>query len=32
MVTRIMKDLVNGGYITTKDKQIIINDRLPPAW
>jgi CRP/FNR family cyclic AMP-dependent transcriptional regulator len=32
MVSRIMKDLVNGGYITTKDKQIIINDRLPPAW
>ena len=31
MVSRIMKDLVNGGYITTKDKQIIYR-RLPPAW
>jgi CRP/FNR family cyclic AMP-dependent transcriptional regulator len=32
MVSRIMKDLTTGGYITVKDKKITINDRLPPRW
>jgi CRP/FNR family cyclic AMP-dependent transcriptional regulator len=32
MVSRIMKDLTTGGYITVKDKKITLNDRLPPRW
>lgn len=32
MVSRIMKDLTTGGYITVKDKKIVINDRLPARW
>jgi CRP/FNR family cyclic AMP-dependent transcriptional regulator len=32
MVSRIMKDLTIGGYITVKDKKIVINDRLPARW
>ena len=32
MVSRIMKDLVDGGYIKVKNKLITIPGRLPPAW
>lgn len=32
MVTRIMKDMVSGGYIESKNKQIRIKKKLPPAW
>jgi len=32
MVSRIMKDLAEGGYIKSEDKRITINERLPNAW
>lgn len=32
MVSRIMKDLIIGGYIEVKDKQIIIRNKLPHGW
>jgi CRP/FNR family cyclic AMP-dependent transcriptional regulator len=32
MVSRIMKDLEAGGYITIKNKKITINDKLPARW
>ena len=32
MVSRILKDLVSGGYITVKNKRYIINEKLPPGW
>ncbi len=32
MVSRIMKDLANGGYISVKQKRISITNRLPAAW
>ncbi len=32
MVTRILKDLTTGGYITMSDKAIVINEKLPPGW
>ena len=32
MVTRIMKDLVAGGYINVEGKNITINEKLPPGW
>ncbi len=32
MVSRILKDLVNGGYITIKNKMYTINEKLPPGW
>jgi CRP/FNR family cyclic AMP-dependent transcriptional regulator len=32
MVSRIMKDLQKGGYITSESKRIIINEKLPPGW
>jgi len=32
MVSRILRDLSLGGYITIKNKVITINDRLPNAW
>ena len=32
MVSRILKDLVNGGYITIKNKIYNINKKLPPGW
>jgi CRP/FNR family cyclic AMP-dependent transcriptional regulator len=32
MVTRIMKDLITGGYIEIKERQITIARRLPRAW
>lgn len=32
MVSRIMKDLTDGGYIQLKKKKIIICEKLPSAW
>jgi len=32
MVSRILKDLVSGGYITIKNKRFIINEKLPHGW
>ena len=32
MVSRILKDLSTGGYITIKNKNITINEKLPPGW
>lgn len=32
MVSRILKDLVSGGYITIKNKIFTINEKLPPGW
>jgi len=32
MVSRIMKDLQMGGYITSESKRIVINEKLPPGW
>ncbi|MBU3949052.1 MAG: Crp/Fnr family transcriptional regulator [Proteobacteria bacterium] len=32
MVTRIFKDLIYGGYISVKNKQITINKQLPYSW
>lgn len=32
MVSRILKDLSVGGYITVDRKRITINERLPAAW
>ncbi len=32
MVSRILKDLTIGGYITITNKTITINDKLPPGW
>lgn len=32
MITRIMKDLVAGGYVNNKNMRITIKKKLPPAW
>lgn len=32
MVSRIMKDLTRGGYISTEGQQIRVEKKLPPAW
>lgn len=32
MVSRIMKDLITGGYIQVKNKTIVIPRKLPHAW
>ncbi len=32
MVSRILRDLSTGGYITVDKKHITINERLPTAW
>ena len=32
MVSRILKDLSVGGYITIENKTITINEKLPPGW
>ncbi len=32
MVSRILKDLSTGGYITVCKNQIVINDKLPSGW
>ncbi len=32
MVSRILKDLKTGGYISKQGQQLVINKPLPPAW
>jgi CRP/FNR family cyclic AMP-dependent transcriptional regulator len=32
MVTRLMKDLVAGGYLAVENRTIVILKQLPPAW
>jgi CRP/FNR family cyclic AMP-dependent transcriptional regulator len=32
MVSRIFKDLVNGGYVTVEPDRIVINRKPPPRW
>ena len=32
MVSRILKDLSNGGYISVKNKNITINEQFPAGW
>ena len=32
MISRLMKDLVAGGYLAYEDRTIAILKRLPPAW
>ena len=32
MISRLMKDLVTGGYLAIEDRSITILKRLPPAW
>ena len=32
MISRLMKDLVAGGYLVVEDRTITILKRLPPAW
>ena len=32
MVSRILKDLTRGGYLTIENRVITINRKLPPAW
>jgi CRP/FNR family cyclic AMP-dependent transcriptional regulator len=32
MISRLMKDLVAGGYLAVEDRQITILKKLPPAW
>jgi CRP/FNR family transcriptional regulator, cyclic AMP receptor protein len=32
MISRVMKDLVAGGYLAVEDRSIVILKRLPPAW
>ena len=32
MISRLMKDLVAGGYVALEDRTIMILKRLPPAW
>ena len=32
MISRLMKDLVAGGYLAIEDRTITILKKLPPAW
>ena len=32
MISRLMKDLVAGGYLSVEDRSIVVLKRLPPAW
>ena len=32
MVSRILKDLTAGGYLSTQEKHITIHKKPPPAW
>ena len=32
MVSRIMKDLTEGGYVEIRDRRIVIHGKLPAAW
>ena len=32
MISRLMKDLVGGGYLSVDERTITIRKKLPPAW
>lgn len=32
MVSRLLKDLAQGGYVEVRDRQILLRKPLPPAW
>jgi hypothetical protein len=32
MISRLMKDLVAGGYVAVEDRNIVILKKPPPAW
>lgn len=32
MVSRILKDLVRGGYVTTSERRLVLLAKLPPRW
>ena len=32
MISRLMKDLVAGGYLAVEDRSITLLRKLPPAW
>jgi hypothetical protein len=32
MVSRILKDLVNGGYIALQERRIVLLAKLPQRW
>ena len=32
MVSRLLKDLTQGGYVAVRDRHIILKKPLPPAW
>jgi CRP/FNR family cyclic AMP-dependent transcriptional regulator len=32
MISRLLKDLVSGGYVAIEDRRIVILRKLPPAW
>jgi CRP/FNR family cyclic AMP-dependent transcriptional regulator len=32
MVSRLLKDLTQGGYLEVRERQIVLRKPLPPAW
>ncbi|MGD2073976.1 MAG: Crp/Fnr family transcriptional regulator [Gammaproteobacteria bacterium] len=32
MISRILKDLKTGGYVTMRNRQIVIKEKIPPHW
>ncbi len=32
MVSRILKDLIQGGYLVMEDRRIVLSGKLPPRW
>ena len=32
MVSKVMKDLVKGGYVNTREKGLLLSSALPPRW
>jgi CRP/FNR family cyclic AMP-dependent transcriptional regulator len=32
MVSRLLKDLTQGGYLEVRERQIVLKKPLPPAW
>jgi CRP/FNR family cyclic AMP-dependent transcriptional regulator len=32
MISRLMKDLVAGGYLALENRRIVVLRKLPPAW
>jgi CRP/FNR family cyclic AMP-dependent transcriptional regulator len=32
MVSRLLKDLAQGGYVEVRDRQLLLKKPLPPAW